>query len=476
MASIMDLFQSKKKELYGNNGIVYIESRGLVNIPRTVALAASSPNAAADMIGNVATGVIKASAKRPSDTIFKNDQWYSKPISLTAPTPSSLKDSIKEGLPYFVKTEPNPGAGLYGNIKTIIGGGSNLQSLGIKALNKYGSKSGIESLENLRDRLKNPEPPDTYGPILSHEGNDKRKPKTENKTYSEYYMKYDTIEKAKERQGGKLMKRKNPVLKNGGSHWDQINYNILNNLGKGMSISDDDLSDFKTTTNETINMPYVLFQLYGKTNSNILLPGTVSGISEDYTPEISTFKYVGSPFNLYRYGGVERSLKFDLKMYYVDEATKISMKRNLDKLRMLVFPDENITAIQYPTPKEGNKFNSPLTFNPNLVYLTINGLYYKMLGIVDTLSISIDDTTSWSGMNMMGGDDSNGIKLHPNIINVSLGMKVIEHPNVEFTEVYSDENLTATKPVSIPKFAYGQSTFYQNNQYENYFTGYDNTK
>ena len=58
--------------------------------------------------------------------------------------------------------------------------------------------------------------------------------------------------------------------------------------------------------------------MYGKTDNNvIILPGTISGLDEAFTPEINSFKYVGSPFNLYRYSGVERTLKFNFKTYYL---------------------------------------------------------------------------------------------------------------------------------------------------------------
>ena len=126
-------------------------------------------------------------------------------------------------------------------------------------------------------------------------------------------------------------------------------------------------ADLIDQNNSTIQTPYVLFKLYGKkdqSSGNIILPGTISGLSEDFAPEINSFRYVGSPFNLYRYGGVERSIKFDVKLYYFDLPSRISMKRTLDKLRMLVFPDENISAIKYKnndnTRNSYRRFFNPL--------------------------------------------------------------------------------------------------------------------
>ncbi len=52
MATLKDLFKSKKKELYGLSSGAIIESRGLINPPRGAALLTSSPDAIADLIGN----------------------------------------------------------------------------------------------------------------------------------------------------------------------------------------------------------------------------------------------------------------------------------------------------------------------------------------------------------------------------------------------------------------------------------------
>jgi hypothetical protein len=206
------------------------------------------------------------------------------------------------------------------------------------------------------------------------------------------------------------------------------------------------------TDNGNVQATYVKFSIYGKSAAkNIILPGTISGISEDFAPGWNSFKYVGSPFNLYRYGGVERTLKFDLKMYYIDAITKESMINNLNKLRCLVFPDEDVSVVRYGG---ADKAVSQLFFTPNLVYLTINGLYENILGVVDTLGFSIDDNTSWATTTP---DYFNGTneKPYPTVINVSIGMKIIEHPAIK-------DN----------KFVYGTSNEGAN-QYVNYFT--DNT-
>ena len=241
----------------------------------------------------------------------------------------------------------------------------------------------------------------------------------------------------------------------GFKNWDLINSEVLS----AASNTDDKEYEnaLKKIDEDNINLQqtFVKFRTYGKTDSrknDIILPGTISGISEDFAPEWNSFKYIGSPFNLYRYGGVERTLKFDVKMYYLDSVTKASMINNLNRLRKLVFPDEDISVVTYPGDK---KAVSQLFFTPNIVYLTINGLYESILGIVDSLSFSIDDNTAWATTsNNLGGDSK--IKPYPTVINVSIGMKIIEHPEIK-------DN----------KFVYGENKK-GSNKYTNYFTEHNN--
>ena len=101
MATLLDLFKSKKNELYGKSENIRIESRGILNPPRVAALIASSPDTLADLIGSNAAGLIKGSANRPSDTIFKGPEWYKKPVSITGVTTAELRDAVEPGTDYF---------------------------------------------------------------------------------------------------------------------------------------------------------------------------------------------------------------------------------------------------------------------------------------------------------------------------------------------------------------------------------------
>jgi hypothetical protein len=421
MATIKDLFKKQNKDLYGLMGKLFIESHGLINAPRAAALLTSSPDAIADAIGNQIGGALGGNPNRVSDTIFKNNNVFSKPISL-GKTRRGLQDAVEAGKPYFVKDNPAPAS----LIAMARQGGTSpagmAANLAVQAINKYGSKNGLKDLKNLFKKKIAEQ--NAYGSKYAKDDNNKLI--KNDIIFSKYAPAYSIDKNQTDYTQAAIegKERKNSAILNGKSQLDTINYKILSVLKSDKELSKSKLTDL-IKSNEQIQTPYVLIKRYNKENDNILLPGTISGISDEATPEWSTFKFVGSPFNQYRYMGVERKLSFELKMYYTDNDTKLSMQKSLHKLRTLVYPEEDISVITY---EKGGY--TPLGFNGNFVYLTINGLYTDLFGFIETLSISIDDATPWATTsdNFMDGSP---VRPYPTVINVSMGMTVISNPKIE---------------------------------------------
>jgi hypothetical protein len=194
---------------------------------------------------------------------------------------------------------------------------------------------------------------------------------------------------------------------------DSINSTII--------VYKDKLDKWKTDNNKA-GIVIVTIKPYGK-DYNILLPGTISGLSEDFTSDINSFKYVGSPFNTYRYSGIERNIKFDLKLYYTNKDEKIVMITKINSLKELMFPYNELSTMTYADNKV-----SQIAFSPNLINLSIDSYYKNVFGIMDTLSISIDDTTSWA---LNDFEKNSKDKPYPTVVNISFGMKVIETPTIE---------------------------------------------
>lgn len=420
MATILDLFKTNQSEIYGKVDNIRINSRGFINPPRGAALLASSPNGVADLVGNQVSGVLKGSANRPSDTIFKNNKQFSKPITVGA-TQASIKDVVEPNTNYFIKDTPAP-ASIIGKLKqgvsTTVGVGANLA---IGAINKFGSKKGLTDLKNYKNNLLKKRGDETYGAMFTKNG-ESTGVKTEDKKFSKYYPTYTQDISTKQWRQSELKERGTKAS------WDTVNSNTLT---KDYYKNTQEYLDTVSANKYSGNV-YVTFKKYGK-NEIVPFVGTVSGITEDITPEWNAFKYVGSPFNIYRYGGVERSIQFELKLYYTTIDERNSMIKKINYLKSLTFPYDTVSSVKYANS------DTILAFSPNLVYMGISGLYNDVLGYVENLSFSIEDDTSWSNVNpnmedlddISGNIYPNNSMVYPSIINVSFGMKIIEKQNVE---------------------------------------------
>lgn len=420
MATIQDLFKEQKKDLYGLAGTVLIESRGIINAPRGAALLTSSPDALADLIGNQIGGAFGGNPNRVSDTIFRKPKGVTtKPVTLPAVTQALLRDSVEANTKYYIKQSPAPDS-VIGKIKQ---GGSNplgaAAALAAGALNTFGSKKGINKLKE-KLKFKKADAGKSYGPQWTAEDLGSSKLRNEDYIFSKYEPVYGTDStpntgKTRPEELAQVGITERDINRTYDTANDSINSTVI--------VYDDKLDNWKKDNNKA-GIVSVIIKPYGK-DYNILLPGTISGISEDFSNEVNSFKYVGSPFNTYRYSGIERNIKFELKLYYTNETEKITMITKINSLKELMFPYDQLSTMTYADSKV-----SQIAFSPNLIYLTIDGYYKNVFGIMDTLSVSIDDNTSWA-LNDFEEDSKD--KAYPTVVNVSFGMKVIENPTVETT-------------------------------------------
>jgi hypothetical protein len=417
MPTIADLFKDKENNLYGNEKI-RIESHGLLNPPRAAALVASSPNAIGDLIGGQIAGIIGGSANRPSDTIYGSDSFTSKPVSIKGVTPTLLRNAVKAGEPYYVKQHPSPTS----VINDLARGGSSatgvVTNLAIQGINKIGSKKAVN---NLAQQLK-ADKAISYGSQYSIGADGKPlKEKITNSSYKEIRESDPNKTGLNEYFVTGLEKR------DINDNWDKANSKIQRITGF------ESIAEYteKMKPYVNANQVIVLFKKYG---NNTLVPfvGAVTGISEDITPEWSGFKYIGSPFKVYRYGGVERSLKFNLKLYYFTEFEKWVMIRKINYLKSLAFPYEAISEITYGESKGTAQY----AFSPNLFEVSLGDMYKKVFGYMESLSFSVDDNTTWPNFAYNGKDKGNFIfnqseSLYPSVIEASISIKIIENHTTE---------------------------------------------
>ena len=411
MPTISDLFKNQKKDLYGKSDNIRIESRGLLNPPRAAALLLSSPNALGDLIGNQLAGAIGGSANRPSDTIFRNKSFLAKPISLFK-TQAGLRNAINDGDEYFVKQAP-AGASILGKLKQ--GASSPLGAV---------AAVGIDLLQGLKK--KNPTKGSPYG--HKHQMDINGKTLQETKIFTGFYEKYEYKQLTGTSKGRASwvvsdIEKRDSIPFN--QRWDNSN-NTVNALETFL------IDEYPEIDIDNIfaNQVWVYFKKAG--NKEIIpFTGTITGLSEDVTPEWTNFKYLGSPFKTYRYQGVERSLKFELKLYYITPLQKNVMIKKINYLKSLAFPYEQISEITHrnkdaENPPGYTPPTSQYAVSPNLVTLTIGDVYQNIFGFIESLSFSIDDNTSWpnSNFNMEKKGDNT---LYPSVVSVSIGFTIIEN-------------------------------------------------
>ncbi len=399
MATLNDLFKQKKDELYGKTGKAIIESRGLINPPRAAALLTSSPNAVADLIGNQLGGALGGNPNRVSDTIFKNNTPFSKPISLFK-TQQTLKDAIEPETPYYVKQSPAP-ASLFARIQnggSTVGG--TLANAAIKAVTKGGLKDIKKQLQA--------SPENTFGVKFGHD--ESGKPKKQDRKFSKYYL-----------DSGNLIERKNGLGEDG-SDWDTAQYL----LALKETITKEDLVKAEKNGHVVVTFGKIIDD-NGNVNFDVPFIGAISGIIEDVTPEWTNFRYLGSPFKVNRYIGVERSIKFNLKLYYTTFGQRDIMIKKINYLKSLAFPDSNIRTIEFGAN------DSQYSIAPNIIKFGMGSLYKNIPTLLESLSFSIEDNTAWPKLNTNVDKEyvEDGNFIYPSVINVSIGLKVIENHKID---------------------------------------------
>ena len=418
MPTINDLFKSQVKEIYGKSEKLRIDTRGIINAPRAAALLGSSPDALSSLIGNQIGGALGGSANRPTDTIFRKPTgFFTKPISLLTPTEALLKDAVKEGDKYFVKQSPAPAS-------IIAASKSSPQSFtgaAISAVNKFGSGNGLKNLAN--SLKKNSAAQNEYGAQFGKTSLDGKTVMAKDVVFSDYYEEHTIFKPTGKplynndtNRNVKTLQERNGDTK---KSWDDVTKEINE---KDFFEDDAKLKESKKS-NKFQNQIWVTFKKYG--NKEIVpFVGSVSGISEDITPEWSNFKYIGSPFKIYRYQGVERSVKFNLKLYYNTIKERDVIIKKINYLKSLAFPYEKISEMTYGDKKQTAQY----AFSPQLFYFSVGDVYTNVLSLLESISFNMEDNVSWPNFQPNGikaDTDSDSI-LYPSVIDASLSIKIIE--------------------------------------------------
>jgi hypothetical protein len=435
------LFYKQLPTLYGSD-LIRISTKGSVDPARTLAVAGARPNKGgfARFLGNLLGG----SANRPSDTIFPAD-GASPPVSRNGQPVNGdyngLKYAVEADKNYIVSQEPAGKNALTGLLKgtpsdiarNAAGAITSTAKNAVRnvAINAITSKRR-NAIGDLSNKLKNSNNPNTSI----------RVPNTYEKPGSKFIKVKDGVLGIP-----KLIDFKELGLK-------ERNYLIDTEILNTRLLDLDGLNDL-VKRNTGNDLQFIKFKIEGKKQS-LLFPAAISGdISDSMTPEWNSFKYVGSPFNTYRYNGVERKISFDFKVYWIDNGQQVVMRDKLNLLRELSYPSSKLTTILLG---DTNQY-TPSVFSPNIIQMSIGGLFKNIKGFVSNLSISVPQETTWASSNPTFLPANSNI-VYPHYVDVSFEMTIIENHsinNVDDTITYrfdeqpddpDDRPILPTQPVS----------------------------
>jgi hypothetical protein len=409
-------FYKNLPSLYSTS-LPLIESQGSIDIGRTKAVAAAhynGDNGSALGMGKMLSlgNLLGGSANRPSDTIFPHEaRDISPPVSINGQPIngdwSGLKYAVEAGVNYDVSTQPAGSNILTGLLKgtpediakKAVGAATDalknkVRSLAIGALTSKRRKN-TDSLKATADGKNKP---------ISHKNNTYEK-------QGSYFIKSSGQD---DPLGVQLVSR----LFNGLPTADKV----INTINENDLIDGKALADLIRLNTKT-KLQYIKIKVLG-TYNYLVFPAAISDISETITTDIADFKYVGSPFKVYRYNGVERTLKFDFQVYWLDTGQQTIMETKLNLLREIAFPSKYLTSVNV-----GDAQYSPLVFSPNLIQLTIGDLYQNVKGIVSNLTIGVAQKTTWASSSP--DFKSKNSVIYPNVVDVSFEMKIIENHDVD---------------------------------------------
>ena len=431
-------FYKNLPSIYGSD-LPRIESQGSIDPGRTLAVRSAHYNGGeGSILGGGLKGILGnllgGSANRPSDTIFAHQgRDMNAPVSKDGQPIngdwSGLKYAVEAGVNYDVSVAPAGTNGLTGILKgtpedmakRAVGAATDAIKKGVRNL-VVGAltskrKSAANGLKDIAD---------------GKMGKSKKLYNSYEKPGTQFYKSSGINDML----GVQLMERVKGGINTADEIINDINFTRVHTpdwLGLEMLLN----------LNKKTKLQFIQFKIVGQPNY-LIFPAAIGDITENITSDITDFKYVGSPFKVYRYNGVERTLKFDFQVYWLDNGQQEIMEFKLNALRKLVFPNENLTSI-----KLGDKTESPLVFSPNLIQLSIGDLYQNVQGIVSNLNIGVAQKTTWATSSPDFNQTQNSV-IYPNVVDVSFDMKIIENHDIK-NEIITYNFTKAPVEAATPK-------------------------
>jgi hypothetical protein len=144
-------------------------------------------------------------------------------------------------------------------------------------------------------------------------------------------------------------------------------------------------------------------------STQVQFRGTISGLSEQFSPSWESSRFIGSPFSLYTYQSIERTVQFSFKVFSLSAAEH---KINWSKISYLA-------SLCYPQEYKGGAGAITAPF----LKFTMGDLYREKECFIENMSYNIDDNYPWEiGLE---SKDLQNYRL-PKIVEVTITLKFIE--------------------------------------------------
>ena len=152
-------------------------------------------------------------------------------------------------------------------------------------------------------------------------------------------------------------------------------------------------ADFKDRLAEVIKEGRVQFR------------GTVSGITDTFSPSWNAIKYNGRADQAYQYSTFERSLSFSFKVYATSRSEMKPIYKKLAYLASMTMP----------------QYGGSHGYNGALIRFRLGDLFRNRQAFIESLSYSMSDDTPWD----IDIDKDNPLGELPMGIDVSIGLKIL---------------------------------------------------
>lgn len=163
----------------------------------------------------------------------------------------------------------------------------------------------------------------------------------------------------------------------------------------------------KTETDDLIKFVFEAIDNDNRSNSIAIFfrAFLTSGITDNNSAQLNSFKYMGRGENFYTYQGFERTIGFSFRLAAGSKEELRPMYNRLNTLMSQVYPD-------YNNSKTG-------IMRAPIVRITVGDYIYRMPGFIESVNVTVDNSSPWE-INL----DGDSAQL-PQVLDVALSFKPI---------------------------------------------------